>query len=468
MRKRWKITLWSVGVVALVLLTGGAFVYALFATFYPSVPAAKYPPPHNLAEAQRQDLDYFRNYFDYNKAYSPAAREAAEKLLAGYKTQAGTLSPAAFDLAVSRMIALADNGHSTIFMGPFSRKHNRLPCRLYKFSDGFYVLRARAACVDLLGAKVLAVDGHPIEQVADGMFRYSLGPRNHYDQFKAVFFLESPELLHAAGFATADDRETLHVRARDGSERDKTIVADKPDVNAARVFSDSYLSPAAIDGEAKDWRPLLPRDAKVPLFLRDYAEPFQSVYWADKKTYYVQFRSNSDEPGHPIGAFIDRVKEEIAAEKPKFIVLDLRLDQGGNLTKTASFMKHISDDVQHVYVLTSAWTFSAGNVSLALAKFHGGDKVTIIGEPVGDRMRIWAEGNDMELPNSKLDIGFATGLHDYRKSCWGEPGCFWVMYFYPMQLKSWMPDARVPYTFADYTALSDPMLDRALLMAMKN
>jgi hypothetical protein len=206
----------------------------------------------------------------------------------------------------------------------------------------------------------------------------------------------------------------------------------------------------------------------MPLFLRRYqTDPFQVVNWPDKKLLYVQFRSNADEPGHPIKPFVNSVEADIAADKPRAIVLDLRLDQGGNFTTTAHLMKHIADHVDHVYVLTSAWTFSAGNVSLALAKFHGGDKVTIIGEPVGDRMRMWAEGGDMVLPNSRLDIGFATGLHDYTKSCFGEPGCFWAMYFYPMELKSWAPDVRVPYTFADYISLRDPLLDTALKMAAK-
>lgn len=468
MRRRTRVALWIVSAVVLVALVGGGLFYAMFAKFYPSAPEPNYPPALNLAQAQRQDFDYFRNYFDYNKAYSPQAREQAEKLLAQYQSQAGKLSSAAFDLAVARMVALADNGHSTIFMGPFSRHHNRLPCRFYKFADGFFVIRARPACADLLGAKIVSIDGHPIQEVVDGMFPYARGPRNHYDQFKAVFFLESPEVLHAAGFADAADRETLHVRMKDGSERDVTIAAEKANADAPRVYSDSYLSPSPIEGEEKDWKPLLAKDAKLPLFLRDYINPFQTQWWADRKTLYVQFRDNADEPGHPIGAFVDRVKNEIAGYKPKFIVLDLRLDQGGNFTKTASLMKHIADDVEHVYVLTSAWTFSAGNVSLALAKFHGGGKVTIVGEPVGDRMRIWAEGNDMVLPNSKLDIGFATGLHDYTKSCFGEPGCFWVMYFYPMQLKSWMPDIAVPYTFADYAAMRDPALDRVLFTISKS
>lgn len=228
MRRRTRIALWIVSAVVLVALVGGGLFYAMFAKFYPSAPEPNYPPALNLAQAQRQDFDYFRNYFDYNKAYSPQAREQAEKLLAQYQSQAGKLSSAAFDLAVARMVALADNGHSTIFMGPFSRHHNRLPCRFYKFADGFFVLRARPACADLLGAKVVAIDGHPVEHIVDGMFKYSGGPRNHYDQFKAVFFLESPELLHAAGFADASDRETLHVRLKGGTDGMRSSLRRSP------------------------------------------------------------------------------------------------------------------------------------------------------------------------------------------------------------------------------------------------
>jgi hypothetical protein len=128
-------------------------------------------------------------------------------------------------------------------------------------------------------------------------------------------------------------------------------------------------------------------------------------------------------------------------------------------------LANLTNSIDHVYVLTSAWTFSAGNVSVALLKQHGGRKVTIIGETVGDRIRIWAEGGDMRLPNSKLDIGFATGLHDYTHPCWRERGCFWTMFFFPMHLATLAPDNRVRYTFDDYVALRDPLLDHALMLA---
>lgn len=462
----------SIGVVAtlgaLVLLVG-MLLFGFFRTFYPSPPTVPVGGASDLATKQREDFDYFRNYFDLNRTFTAQSRARADQLLVQYRERSGSLSDAQFDLAIAQMVALADNGHSRVQPGPLSRRHNRLPCRFYHFDDGYRIIRARPACAELLGAKVLQLDGHPIEDIADGMFQYFGGPRNHYDQFASAFFLESPELLKAAGLADASDHLVLRALRRDGTTRDVTVIAEPPDASAPRVYSDEYLSPKRLENEPADWMPLLAPDAHLPLFLRDYsAEPFQAEYSREEGIYYAQFRSNEDEPGHPIGTFVTRIEREIAADHPRAIVLDLRLDQGGNFTTTASFMKNLSNlagSVEHVYVLTSAWTFSAGIVSVALLKEHNGGMVTLIGEPVGDRIRLWAEGGSMKLPNSGLVMGFATGLHDYSKSCFGERGCFWTMYLYPMHVQSLGPDIRSPYNFDDYVSLRDPALERARELA---
>ena len=255
---------------------------------------------------------------------------------------------------------------------------------------------------------------------------------------------------------------------QDGSEREIEIAADAPNPDAPAAYGNEFLSPERFENESADWKPLFAVNHPLPIFLHDFAIPFRAEYWRDRGIYYLQFRSNADEPGHPIGEFVERARRDIISHRPRVIVLDLRFDQGGNFTSTASLMKKLTtltDSVEHIYVLTSGWTFSAGNVSLALAKDRGGAKVTVIGEPVGDGIRIWAEGGTLRLPNSKLGIGFATGLHDYSHSCWGERGCFWVMYFYPTHVATLEPDVRVQYSFADYKGGRDPMLERALDLA---
>lgn len=467
MRRFWRISIWFGGAALLLASVAGILGFAFFQKFYPTPPKADYPAPRTEAMAQRQDLDYFRHYLTFNLAYNVVSRGKAQHLLAEADKKAGLLSPAEFELAIARMVALADNGHSTVFMGPLSRLNNRLPCRFYRFADGYYVIRARAACVSLLGAKLIAIDGKAAEQISEAMYRYSGGPKNHYDQFKSVLFLESPELLHAAGQVASADRVTLTVRLPDGLRREVTLSADPPDPKAPRVYSDAFLSPEPIAGEGKDWQPLLQRSKMSPLFLRDYSNPFHSHYWSDSGAYYVQFRSNADEDGHSISAFVSQVQEELAANKPRVVVLDLRLDQGGNLVSTADLMQRLPAmaSVRHIYLLTSAWTFSAGLVSAAVVKHAGGDKVTVVGENVGDRLRFWAEGGGITLPNSKLSIGFATGLHDYKGSCWGEPGCFWLQAFIHPVVDTLEPNAVVPYRFADYLAGRDPLLEKALDLA---
>ncbi len=446
----------------------GVLALVFFQTFYPDAPKADYPPSQDLATAQQQDLDYFQNYFALNHAYSPQALGQAKVLHGQMLAKAGTYSPAAFSLAIARMVALSDNGQSGVSKRYLSNTNNRMPCRLYHFDDGYYVIRARPICAKLLGAKLLGIDGMPIDEITDRMYPYIRGPRNHYDQFIASILMESPDLLHAAGLATQSDRMNLHLQMRDGSERTVAIIADAPDAKSPSVYSDAYLSPRHINGEGGEWTTMLPRDAVVPQFLRDYDNPFHTAWWPNQHTLYVQFRSNMDETGYPIGPFTTHGESEINANSPRFIILDLRLNQGGDLTKTAALMKCIttlSAATQRVYVLTSAWTFSAGNASLALVKEHGGNKVTVIGEAAGDRVRIWAEGGSLELPNSKIRVSYATGLHDYSRSCWGERGCFWVMYFFPMHVESFEPDVKVPYTFHHYITLRDPMLEKALALA---
>ncbi len=470
-----RIALWTGGCVLVLLAACAVLAFTFFHEFYPAPPKVGYLPAHDVATAQRQDLDYFHHYFSLNRAYSPAALAQAKALWKQARATAGSLTPPQFELAILRMVALSDNGHSQVYKPSLYAVNNRIPCRLYRFADGWYVIRAKSACDALLGAKLLEIDGRPVAAVAAGMYRYSLGTRNHYDQYVTPFFLESPDLLHAAGLAADANALTLHVQMRDGSTRDATIAADPPDPKAVAAdtdwtdaYSDAYLSPQRVNGEDNAWLTLLPRDTRVPLFLRDYANPFQTKWWPDKETLYVQFRSNESEPGHPIKPFVTSIERAIVSDKPRFIVLDLRLDQGGDFTTTAGLMKHIttlSDSIKHVYVLTSAWTFSAGDISLALVKEHGDGKITTIGEPAGDRVRIWAEGRGMQLPNSKLWVHYATGYEDYSKPCWGQRGCFWTTLFFPMHVQSFDPDVRVPYTFDDYVNGRDPLLDKALQLA---
>lgn len=122
-----------------------------------------------LTPAQiREDIAWFRrDVLAVEQSYTDGARAEAERRLAWLQSNADGLTPVAFEIAISRIAALADNGHSGVNAAGRSRRYNRVPLRFGQFGDEVRVLRAGVAHADLLGARLVAVDGRPIAIARD-------------------------------------------------------------------------------------------------------------------------------------------------------------------------------------------------------------------------------------------------------------------------------------------------------------
>ena len=116
------------------------------------------------------------------------------KLLAA----AETLSPAALEMGVSRLVAMGDNGHTTV--GRRLRRLHRVPVRLAWFDEGLFVVRATEAHAKLLGAQVLAINGKTPEALLAGFTPYVSGPReNAPRRERAVHGVADRALRRVAG-----------------------------------------------------------------------------------------------------------------------------------------------------------------------------------------------------------------------------------------------------------------------------
>ena len=140
---------------------------------------------------------------------------------------------------------------------------------------------------------------------------------------------------------------------------------------------------------------------------------------------YVQFRAHYGTEEEPIEEFLNIASAKIAEAKPEHLVLDLRFDGGGDISKTIAFFNGLAAAVPgRIYVIVSRLTFSAGIVAAALVEQSAPDRVQIVGEPVGDRLRFWSEGRHVCLPDSKYCMKLTDGLWDLVKGCAQEPGCY--------------------------------------------
>jgi hypothetical protein len=165
-----------------------------------------------------------------------------------------------------------------------------------------------------------------------------------------------------------------------------------------------------------------------------------------------------------IGAFLHDAEQQIRLQKPAYIVVDMRMNGGGDYTTTYDFGSRLASmqPSARIYVLTSNYTFSAAITTTAFIKQAGGDRVTIVGAPVGDRLTFWAEGGRFFLPNVQTGVNYAAGMHDYAHACWNVLACFWLNYFYPVQVATLKPDIAAPLTFDAYRALRDPAMDAVM------
>jgi hypothetical protein len=112
-----------------------------------------------------------------------------------------------------------------------------------------------------------------------------------------------------------------------------------------------------------------------------------------------------------------------------------------------------------IFVLTSPWTFSAAISSLGYLEQSAPARVTIVGEPVGDRLEFFSEGDVVELPRSGLSVLDATERHDYRNGCRAARDCHRHVVRHPIAVPSLAPDIAAPWTVEAYLAGRDPGME---------
>jgi len=469
-RRALRIALWIfIPIGVLVALAGGLF-YVFTAKFNPTAPSVDYPKPASALEAQRQDIDYFSKLIALDWSYAPAARAQAQRRLSALAAQTEVLDRGHLRVALQRIGALADNGHTSLY----SKKPSRptlLPIRFSDFSDGLYVMRVKKENADLLGARILKVDGRPVEDVLTALEDLRGGTKAFRRSY-ALIALNSPEYLHGLDIAASPDRSTWTFQTRSGVTVERTFTAYQPIYDEPRPDLWRWLSPAPIKDDKDQWTAYAPQGLKLPVTFQDADRTFRSVRLAGACTTLMQLKSNEDENGESISAFLKATEADLSAKKPCSIIFDDRFNGGGDYTNTASFASRLPFLVKpggHIFVLTGVDTFSAGITTVVFIKQAAkAGQVTILGEPVGDRMRFYAEGNGGCLPNAPFCFHYATGMHDYAHRCTDWDKCFWLNWIYAARTDTLAPNETITMSFSDYLAGHDPVFDRALALAAKS
>jgi hypothetical protein len=423
--------------------------------FYKKPPPANFSRPASEREAKRQDAEYFRNYIELERSITPKARVLAEHRADMLLGKVGTISSAKFVLEIASIVALAHNGHSQLLdigLQADGQRYKRFPFSAHLFPEGACVTGVMKGAEALLGHCITRIDGVPIKDVVATLRAFYGGSDEHFG-VTTVFldFLHHPDFLFAAGISRNAEKATFTYRTRSGHVASQTIAAVPSETADSRA----------------NWEGLFPADVPLPLYLRHPDEVFVREPLSETHGIYLQLKMNDDYRSQSIREFLDASLVEIAERKPRFVVVDFRGNTGGDFTKTTSAMSQlpkVMPEDGRIYVIADGGTFSAAITNINVLKQVGGSRTMIVGEPVGSGQRFWAEGGRLCLPNSKICLAYARGLHDYANGCDGEAACYEsaMPAAIPLRVKSLRPDIPVAFTFADYVAGRDAALDAIL------
>jgi len=387
-------------------------------------------PKNSLSRenAWNQDLDFFlaevrRMHYAYRNGALPEGLENDVRLL---RARISQLSDALMVPEMQRLLARLGDGHSML-----RRLAPRAPLKFYQFSDGVFVLDAPQEC-GCIGERVAAVGATPIEVALEKLKPFLSVDNAMGIKAAGPAYLRFPDYLQAAGVVSNAGSVQYRFEGHNGTKHTFTPKPEDSPDPMPRFFA-SKLAAAG----------------PTPRYLKN----INDNYWFEplsERTLYFQFNQVLNKPDESIDQFAQKLKKALLLPRVKNLIIDLRLNGGGNLNLFTPLLRTIiafqeTRENAGIYVITSRLTFSAAQVFLnELDRYTS---AVVAGEPAGSKPNFIGESAQTRLPNSGWFMTISTRYHqtddqDHRT---------WIAPKIPVELSS-----------ADYFANRDPVLDAVM------
>jgi hypothetical protein len=172
-----------------------------------------------------------------------------------------------------------------------------------------------------------------------------------------------------------------------------------------------------------EWRTMRANPtAPLPFWLRDANNPYWFDYFAAERVVYCQFNLIQHKEDESLDAFWDRLFAFIATHDVAALILDLRLNNGGNLMLNPMLIHHLIragriNEQGRLFTIIGRRTFSAAMHLTAQLAQH--THTLFVGEPTGSRPNFVGEENQFRLPYSGLIVS-ASNLYQQGSDPWDQ------------------------------------------------
>jgi hypothetical protein len=208
-----------------------------------------------------------------------------------------------------------------------------------------------------------------------------------------------PEVLHALGIIKDIANSELKIEKNGNQSR----VVLSPVGLADMMPPDTDMTWLPKQG----WVDMRDRaQAQFPLWLKDPANKFWFEYLPDSRIVYAQFNQVGDKETEKLEDFSHRLFAFVAANAVDKLILDLRLNRGGNggllRPLVRDIIKSKVDERGKLFAIIGRSTFSAAQFLLNELE-HYTDTI-FVGEPSGSKGNSYGDSRKITLPNSGVTV----------------------------------------------------------------
>lgn len=270
-------------------------------------------------EGWETDLDYLLTQIrrcnpEYNRA---AIKEKVETAASNLRKQIPRLSDVQIAVEMQKIAALLTSSHTEVFLHSQPQRFKfsePLPVNLWFFPEGLFVVDAEDEFKSLVGSRLTAIDGTPVEQAIEKL-RPLILTEGEPTRLILTRFLILPHVLQAFGVARESDRVKLSIIDRDNKSR--TIeIASKPN----HQWRDNLLP-----------SPFADADVPLPLFMTRPKDMYWFEHLPKDKAVYVRLTAMRNKPDETLPAFGLRLRQFLDKEpETRNLIVDIRGNQGGN------------------------------------------------------------------------------------------------------------------------------------------
>jgi tetratricopeptide (TPR) repeat protein/sugar lactone lactonase YvrE len=388
-------------------------------------------------EGWRFDLDLLVreikrcHYSPFRKVTSQQFDAASAKL----RSEIPELDDNHITVGIQKLLRLVGDGHTSLVDDePDKHDKRRVPATFYFFVEGLYVNEVDPRFRDLVGARVIRINGHSIEKVLESLNQFVSEDNSQGLLWRGPEYLRNPRVLNGLGLIPTDKSLLLTIQDAQGREREVSLPAD------AGAPEQNWISARP---SAKGSQPL-------------YLKHTRSAYWFEsvdaEKMVYFQWNEVCDQGSETFEAFCTRLFRFIDGHDVERLIIDLRGNGGGDNFLNPPLIHGLirCDKINQpnkLFVIAGRNTFSAA--MCAAADIERQTPATFVGEPTGSSPNFVGESAVIvEMPYSKLRASISD--------------LYWQNSV-AMDYRTWIPPSiYAPPTFAAYCANRDPALEAIL------